>query len=281
MQLNRWHRLAGVLLGMAMLWAVAGSLRSALNPFALFYGSPKAAPPNTPAKPDNPCNPNAGAAKTDNPCNPNAGAQASNPCNPNAGAAKTDNPCNPNAGVQAGNPCNPNAGAQASNPCNPNAGGAPAAAAVRVGLQSNGAKIDWGRDFKTWDAVTGYVLSNSHGNRLVQTYIDPPEAVRVYKHNAELARLRKTAGFLPYPAGTRIVQESWLRNDVGGPGAPGPVFFMRKEDAGYDPAGGNWHYGFTRNDLALIGEGHEGKMEFCKACHARANQRDHVYATER
>jgi hypothetical protein len=77
------------------------------------------------------------------------------------------------------------------------------------------------------------------------------------------------------------VQESWLRNDVGGPGAPGPVFFMRKEDAGYDPAGGNWHYGFTRNDLALIGEGHEGKMEFCKACHARANQRDHVYATER
>ena len=152
-----------------------------------------------------------------------------------------------------------------------------------IALESpgNGGKIAWGRDFKTWDVVTGYVVSNSHGNRLVQTYVYPSEAARIYKHNAEQARLRKTEGFQDFPVGTQIVQESWLRNDLGGPGQAGPVFFMRKERAGYDPSGHDWHYGFTRNDLALIGEGHEGKLGFCKECHTRAERRDFVFATER
>jgi len=271
MRLHRWTRILGVLLGMALLWAVAGSLRSGLAPWNLFSGTSRAAPP----KDGNPCNPN--AKKAGNPCNPNAGAAAKsgnpcNPCNPNGGAAaKAGNPCNPNGGAAAksSNPCNPNGGTatKADNPCNPGA--------QTVGLRSNGSKIGWAREFKTWDATTGYVLSNSHGNRLVQTYIYPPEAVRVYKHNAELARLRKAEGYLPYPDGTEIAQESWLRNELGGPGQAGPVFFMRKEP------GDHWHFGFTRDDLSLIGEGTGGKMQFCQECHSRATRRDSVYATER
>jgi hypothetical protein len=274
---------------MAFLWALAGSSRTPLAPF---YGLPQAAPPKA-ANPDNPCNPcNPGAAKAGNPCNPGA-AKAGNPCNPcNPNARQAANPCNPDA-RQAANPCNPDA-RQAANPCNPDArqaanpcnpGGTDnpcnPGSASRVGLQTGAGKIDWGREFKSWDAVTGYVISNSHGNRLVQTYIYPSEAVRVYKHNAELARLRKTEGYLPYPRGTQIVQESWLRNELGGPGRPGPVFFMRKEPGGYDASGGDWRYGFTRNDLSVVGEGHEGKMQFCKECHSRAERRDFVFATDR
>ena len=304
MRRNRWWTLAGVVIGAAFLWAVVGSFRSEFAPWSLFERQPRAAPP----KPDNPCNPN--AARAGNPCNPNA-ARAGNPCNPgarhagnpcsptakragnpcnpntaragnpcNPGAAKAGNPCNPNA-ARAGNPCNPGA-AKAGNPCNPNAGHASnAAAPVRVGFQTNGVKIGWGRNFRSWDVVTGYVTSHSHGNRLVQTYVYPSAAARVYKHNAELARQRKTEGYQVYPPGTQIVQESWVRNDLGGPGKPGPVFFMRKQDPGYDAAGSDWQYGFTRNDLDVIGEGHDGPMQFCKACHARADKRDFVYATER
>jgi Cytochrome P460 len=288
MQLKRGVRIAGALLALAVLWAVAGHLRPGLNPLGLFSGTLRAAPPKAgnpcnpnSAKAGNPCNPNgAKAAKADNPCNPKAGnpcnPKAGNPCNPNgANASKAGNPCNPNGAkvAKAGNPCNPNGG-KAGNPCNPGA-------ARPVGLTSDGGKIEWGRDFHTWKPVTGFVISNSHGNRLVQTYIDPPEAARVYKHNAELSRLRKTEGYEPYPPGTRIMQESWLRNDSGGPGKPGPLFFMRKEAAGYDASGGDWEYGFTQTDLALVGEGHDGKMGFCKECHTRADKRDFVFATDR
>ena len=139
----------------------------------------------------------------------------------------------------------------------------------------------WGSDFHTWDVVSGFVMSNSHGNRLVRTYISPHQAARIFNHNAELSRLDKTEGYLAYPAGTRIALQSWARNELGGAGQPGSIFFMRKESAGSDPSGGDWSYAITGENLSLLGEGHDGKMAFCKECHARAQQRDYVFATQR
>jgi Cytochrome P460 len=317
MHLNRWHRIAGLLLGMALLWAVAGSLHAPLDPFSLIVGVSRAAPTpsDTTDKPAAPADSGAAAA-TDPaaPADPNASApaapadsgaaaaapmapadQAAMPAAPMAPANQAATPAAPMApaDTSAGAtmaPADTGTGAtmapasmQPAQPA-PAAQEAPPASAtmpMSPGLQSSGGKIEWGRDFHTWDVATGYVISASHGNRLVQTYIYPPEATRVFRHNSELALLHKMEGYEAYPVGTQIVQESWLRNDLGGPGAPGPVFLMRKESPGYDPAGGDWRYGFTRDDLSLIGDGHEGKMQTCKECHARAKPRDYVYGTER
>ncbi len=248
MQLKRWMKVAGILVGVALLGSLAAGVR---GPFGLLPGfrtEPRAAPPD-PGAAAAPATPTEAGAATPAATPTDAGQAA--PAAPATDAGAAAAPATPTDAVQA----------------SPQEG--------------SGGKIGWGRDFKTWDVVTGYVVSNSHGNRLVQTYIYPSEAARIYKHNAELARLRKTEGFQDFPVGTQIVTESWLRNELGGPGEAGPVFFMRKERSGYDPAGRDWHYGFTQNDLALIGEGHDGKLAFCKECHARAERRDYVFATER
>ncbi len=279
MKLHRLSKRTALFIAIAFLWAAAGTAEFSANPFTKLSGTSRAASPKNSC---NPCAPKAG-----NPCNP-CSAKASNPCAPKAG--NPCNPCNPCA-PKAGNPCNP-CSAKASNPCNPCAAKAGNPRATQAGNPCNpttstagtgsgGEKIEWGREFKAWDAVTGYVKSHSHGNRLVQTYVYPPEAAKVYKLNAKLARLRKSRGFKAFPVGTRIVQESWSRNELGGPGGSGPVFFMRKEQSGYDEGGGDWRYGFSRDDLTRLGEGHDGKMGFCKDCHARVRPRDFVYATDR
>jgi hypothetical protein len=288
----------GWLLSLALLWSLSGAFGYALSGWLAAPPTAHAASPQNPdnpcaAKGSNPCNPD--PAKGSNPCNPELvkRAQAANPCNPdlvkaanpcNPDAAQAANPCNPDA-TQAANPCNPDA-TQAANPCNPDAAQAANPCnpdAARAGLSASGAgqRIDGAEAFQNWSAVTGYVFSPPHGNRLVRTFIDPPAAAEIYKKNAELARLRKASGFKPYPPGTRILQQSWLRNEQGGAGKPGPLFLMRKEQPGYDPDGADWHYGFAASDKRLIGEGHDGKMQFCEDCHAQANRRDFVYATER
>jgi hypothetical protein len=192
-------------------------------------------------------------------------AQAANPCNPCA--PRRANPCNPCAPRRA-NPCAP----KAANPCNPCA---PKGGAQSVSL------IEWGRDYTIYQRTTGFVESASHGGRLVVTFVTPKSAADVYRVNAKLVRENKTGGFKRFPVGTVIAKESFLKDDKGGPGQRGPVFFMRKEKAGYDKEGGDWRYAFTQPDFALIAEGNAGDVAFCRSCHLAVKNRDFVYAVDR
>jgi hypothetical protein len=65
------------------------------------------------------------------------------------------------------------------------------------------------------------------------------------------------------------------------PGAAGPLFVMKKEAPGYDPAGNDWRYAFAQPDLQLIGDGTSGPVAACKSCHANAKTRDYVMAADR
>ena len=260
-----------------------------------------------PKNPCNPCNP----AKTGNPCNPCAPkANPCNPCNP----AQTKNPCNPGAALV--NPCNPGSSSGAVIPV-PSAQ-IPVAAnkektswwkrkgrvfsnepeppppvpesRINVPSQSvampskfvvdDSKKLEWGQNYRTWEVVTGYVTSPSHGNRVVQTFINSPAAAEIFRKNAMLVRERKNKGFRPYPPGTQIVQESWTPDPAGGPGSQGPIFLMRKFGEGESAAVGQWHYALTRADFSLIGQGNSGQVSFCKQCHGRAESRDFIFATE-
>jgi len=274
------HRWVGLLLSAALLWSIGGALFLAVTPMAV---------PQAMAQSANPCNPN--AARAANPCNPCAAKTGANPCAPKAAnpcnpcAAKA-NPCNPCAAKA--NPCNPCAAkanpcaAKAANPCNPCAtqanpcnpcGGAQASPAAGT--------IGWGKDYVTYDRTTGFVPSASHGGRLVVTYVSPAGAAAAYRANARLVRAGSNSGFRDYPTGTVIVKESFERGPDGKPARRGPVFFMRKEAAGYDASGENWRYAFTQADFTLIGEGVKGNVAFCKACHAAVQNRHFVYAQDR
>jgi len=216
-----------------------------------------------------------GNARAANPCSPRS-TSAANPCSP--GSSKGVNPCNPCApkaanpcAPKAANPCNPCA-PKAANPCNPCS---PKAAAQAVSL------VEWGRDYSVYQRTTGFVESASHGGRLVVTFVAPKSAADAYRVNAKLVRDKQSQGFKLFPAGTVIVKESFVKDGKGGPGQRGPVFFMRKEKAGYDPEGGNWRYAFTQPDFTLIAEGKTGDVAFCRSCHLAVKARDFVYAVDR
>ena len=140
-----------------------------------------------------------------------------------------------------------------------------------------------GADYKggTYDKTTGYVPSASHGDRLVVTYVYPAAAAKVYRANAANVRAKKTDGMQSFSLGTTIVKESYLKQANGSPGERGPIFVMKKNAAGYDPSGNNWQYSMAQPDMQLTGEGFEGPVAFCKACHMTMRGQDFVFAVDR
>ena len=154
-------------------------------------------------------------------------------------------------------------------------------AVVLVYAQEPGEKIGWGADYATWPLATGFVLSPSHGNRFFRVYASTREAANVYRHNGERLRYFEGAGTQPFPEGAVLAMESFERTEDNKVGAKGPVFFLRKESAGYDPEGGDWHYAMTEPDLKLLAEGKDKNVTQCRACHARAKARDFVFAKDR
>ena len=141
-------------------------------------------------------------------------------------------------------------------------------------------KMEWGTGYKSWPAVSGFVSTRFHGQRIVQTYIFPVEAVKIFNENAKNARMRKKEGFRRFPPGTIIAQKSWARNTLGGPGEEGPVFLMRKEPSGYDADNGDWQYALASKDFNIIGEGRSAQVSPCKQCHGSVKSRDYVFASQ-
>jgi hypothetical protein len=142
-------------------------------------------------------------------------------------------------------------------------------------------KIGWGTDYATWPLAGGVVLSPTHGNRFFRVYASTREAARIYRHNGERLRYFDGAGTEPFPVGTVLAMESFERTADNKVGAQGPVFFLRKESAGYDPAGGDWRYAMTEPDLKLLAEGKDKNVTQCRVCHAQAKTRDFVFAKDR
>lgn len=280
MRCKRWWKRAGLSAALTLLWIVAASLSQ--PPLLAQSDQPASSKATQPTQ--DAASPAASDTATQQPAAaPAADASAQS----STAAAKT-----PQASGTKPAPAPGGAGAEpaAATPAVPAGAAAPGTPPPQAGTEepnpqaspSAGAgPLDWGKDFRTWTVVTGYVLSNAHGNRLVQTYVTPAAAAKVYKRNAELALMRESTGYEDYPADTKIAMESWLRNALGGPGKPGPVFFMRKRGDTYDLGGNNWEYAFTHSDLSVIADGHSGKMQFCKDCHSGADNCDFVWAVRR
>jgi hypothetical protein len=124
------------------------------------------------------------------------------------------------------------------------------------------------KQYKDWKKVnTAPVLSATHGNRYVFTYLNK---------EAEPSGLR---GRFPFPKGAVLVKES-VEAQNGKPGPRGPVFIMEKRDVGYDRDHANWHYAMVEPSglVSMSGSGHpRSPTQFCSACHAMAKANDFVF----
>lgn len=154
--------------------------------------------------------------------------------------------------------------AQTSNPCaTKNPGAAKTAGAVKDPAAEAAFK-----QYKRWKKVNpDPVLSASHGNRYVFTYLNK---------TAEPAGLQ---GTFPFPKGAVLAKKSFEAQD-GKPGSQGPLFIMEKRGKGYDSAHGYWHWAVLepRGAVSMSGSGKEGSpTNFCAACHSVAKANDYVF----
>jgi hypothetical protein len=109
----------------------------------------------------------------------------------------------------------------------------------------------------------------------------PWAAAQTYFRNAETIRHLRPDLVTPFPVGTIIAMQTWdiAANDTRGDA--GPIFFMKKEPAGYDPEGGDWRYAMTRADLTALADGKDGRATACRTCHMTMKDRDYVPAIDR
>lgn len=88
------------------------------------------------------------------------------------------------------------------------------------------APLEVGADYASYVKFnTSPVVSETHGGRLVDTYVNAVGAAAYLDEEAEL------------PVGAVIVKTSTERD-----GAPGPIFVMEKRAPGFDPEHGDWAY---------------------------------------
>jgi len=147
--------------------------------------------------------------------------------------------------------------------------------------QAAGDKLDWGTDFETWTFATGYMYGRGHGSRLVRIRVTPWSAAQTYVHNAETIRHLRPDLVTSFPVGTMISMQTWDITAADTRGEAGPIFFMKKEPAGYDPDGGDWRYGMTRADHTVLADGKDGRATACRTCHLGMKDRDFVQAVDR
>jgi hypothetical protein len=88
------------------------------------------------------------------------------------------------------------------------------------------APLEVGADWQTYVKMnTTPVLSETHGGRHVDTYVNKVGAAAYLDENAEI------------PVGTVLVKTSSEAD-----GSPGPLFIMEKKPAGFAPEQGDWYY---------------------------------------
>jgi hypothetical protein len=217
----------------------------------------------------NPCAPKKG-------CNPCAAKKGCNPCAPKKGcnpcaAKKGCNPCAAKKGCNpcaAKNPCNP---CGAANPCGPCGGAAQvdltAAEATKAYdcilkemRQAYGKSgIGVASAYPKWKRYSKVAYqSGTHGGRYVQNYANA--AGKNYGRYEKSGKMQ---------AGGYLVKDSFTVTKDGKIGV-GPLFVMRKMNAGWNAASGDWKYAMVMPNGAYFGEtkGKNAKnMKFCIECH--------------
>ncbi len=243
------------------------------NPCAAKKGcSPCAA-----ANPCGPCNPCA-AKKGCNPCaakkgcNPCAAANPCGPCNPCA-AANPCGPCNPCAAANPCGPCNP------CNPCNPCAASdgaelSDAQAAeiyedILTAPNSYAAGGDIGANYRGYTKYnTVPYVSPTHGGRYVNNYA-----------NGTASAYGKYEEFGKMPVGSILAKDSFIA-DAAGNATPGPLFLMRKMEAGFRPDFGDWEYSMIMpggDTYGVTNGANASGVEFCGECHIAVEYQDHMF----
>ena len=123
-----------------------------------------------------------------------------------------------------------------------------------------------GADYASYVQMnTTPVSSETHGGRLVDTYVNRVGAAAYLDVEAEL------------PVGTVIVKTSAEVKDGRATGEAGPIFVMEKRAAGFDPEHGDWAYAIhwaeppTRWRAKLGGpiywRSPSPKVGYCVDCH--------------
>jgi hypothetical protein len=81
------------------------------------------------------------------------------------------------------------------------------------------------------------------------------------------------------PEGSMLVKDSFTATADGGI-YPGPMFVMKKMEAGFNPPGGDWRYSMIMPDGSLFGETkgvNPQSVAFCIGCHATRAATDHLF----
>ncbi|MGI9483823.1 MAG: cytochrome P460 family protein [Hyphomicrobiales bacterium] len=113
----------------------------------------------------------------------------------------------------------------------------------------------------------GYV-SDTHGGRFVDNLVNKIGAEEYAKFSDETTM----------PVGTTVAKPSFT---IGKDGKVtlGPLFFMEKMTKGFDASGNDWRYAMVMpgGDLfGLTGGKNSKAMQFCKECHAGAEDADYM-----
>lgn len=109
---------------------------------------------------------------------------------------------------------------------------------------------DFVTDYPTWNRASKFPAAPGfHGDRFLVTYVNDVGAAE-YMRYAEDPNI---------PAGTVIAKESFTVTDKGKV-KPGPLFLMRKVEAGMSPKTDDWHY------MAVTAKGSPMAVNVYSAC---------------
>lgn len=128
-------------------------------------------------------------------------------------------------------------------------------------------ELDIGADYASYHKVTSSPhISPTHGKRFVEIYVNDVGYAAYIDDGADI------------PVGTVVVKTSW-ENERGKPGAvAGPIFVMKKMEAGFDPDHEDWYYAIHWSDVPPAWQKNVGaervywrspskKVSYCWKCH--------------
>jgi hypothetical protein len=147
-----------------------------------------------------------------------------------------------------------------------------------------------------WLRMSGFELSTLHWNQFVAIFVN--QSSDVYRANyIEYLRTSQDdydevdeeedekgnviSKYKKYPPGTMLAKEGF-NSHQGKPGDPTFLVIMKKHEAGYDTANGNWEYmQFAVDGTSLLrGKGSDpAVMKLCAGCHTNVADRDYVFSS--
>lgn len=125
--------------------------------------------------------------------------------------------------------------------------------------------LEIGSDWQSYTKMnTTPVESGDHGERFVDTYVNEVGLAAYKDEEAEI------------PVGTVVVKTSLERDGDKPSDYPGPIFVMKKMEAGFDAPNGDWYYAIhwekpTEKFMKKFGQMYwrspSTKVKYCWRCH--------------